>query len=93
MKLIGIISSKYRLGLSATVNRKDGFEPVLFRTIGEIGVSIERDSNSQEINVEFIYLNFECEMKFIYRQGGKSTPNTAVMINDICSNEERNDCF
>ena len=92
-KSIGIISSKYRLGLSATVHRKDGFEPVLFRTIGEIGVSIERDSNSQEINVEFIHLNFESEMKFIYRQGGKSTPNTAVMINDICSNDERNDCI
>ena len=92
-KSIGIISSKYRLGLSATVQRKDGFEPVLFRTIGEIGVSIERDSKSQEMNVEFVHLNFESEMKFIYRQGGKSTPNTAVMINDICSNDERNDCI
>ena len=92
-KSIGIISSKYKLGLSATVHRKDGFEPVLFRTIGEIGVSIERDSNSQEINVEFIHLNFESEMKFTYRQGGKSTPNTGVMINDICSNKERNDCI
>jgi len=92
-KAIGIIGCKYRLGLSATPFRKDKFDKVNFYSIGEIGASIKRDSESQELNVECIHLDFPVKIHYITRAGGRKLPNLAKMVNEICENDDRNDCI
>ena len=89
-KVIGISGCKYRLGLSATPFRKDKFDKVGFHSIGEIGASIQRTTESQELNIECIQLDFNVEHHDIYRAGGKKLPNLAKMVNELCENDERN---
>lgn len=64
-KSVGIIGCKYRLGLSATPFRKDKFDKVNFHSIGEIGASIQRDTESQEINVKMIHV--DCPVQKVFQ--------------------------
>lgn len=91
--VVGIIGTKYRLALSATPHRADGFDKVGFHSFGEIGASIKRDAESQELNVESIHLDFMVEHHEIYRAGGKKVPNLAKITNELCENDERNKCI
>lgn len=89
-KSVDKIGCKFRLGLSATPFRKDNFDKVNFHSIGEIGASVQRSSNDQNINVECIHVDYPVEHHTIFRAGGKKTPNLAKMTNEICENDLRN---
>jgi superfamily II DNA or RNA helicase len=41
--VLGFLSAKYRYGLSATPNRRDGLEPMIYRAIGPIIAKITKD--------------------------------------------------
>lgn len=41
--VLGSLNAKYRYGLSATVNRRDGLERVIYRTVGPVIETIQKD--------------------------------------------------
>ena len=41
--VLGLLNAKYRYGLSATLNRRDGLEPIIYRTIGPTIATIEKE--------------------------------------------------
>jgi superfamily II DNA or RNA helicase len=69
---------KYILGLSATPNRKDGMEPILFQQLGNISYEVKSQKTNKKI-VEIIKSDFESECD-----------NFGDLINEIINNDERN---
>lgn len=69
---------KYILGLSATPNRKDGLEPILFQQLGKIAYE-HKSKKTLNNKLELIRTNFTSQ-----------TDVYATLINELCSNEERN---
>ncbi len=70
---------KYILGLSATPNRKDGMEPILFQQLGNISYEVKSQKTNKKI-VEIIKSDFESERD-----------NFGDLISEIISNKERNE--
>lgn len=92
-KCLNKAGSRYRLGLTATPYRKDGYTPYLFYSIGDISSSIERNNKTQELRTEFITItDGPDEVHTIRRAGGKTSINIAKMINDLCESKERMKC-
>jgi len=92
-KCIQKAGSRYRLGLSATIWRKDGFTPFLFHAIGPLSSSVERSKKSQELNVEVVEItDGPCEVRKLWR-AGKESLNLARMINDISESMTRTRCI
>lgn len=81
--------SRYRLGLSATPFRKDGFTPFLFQAVGAISCTAERDHSTQDIDVHAVQLDVgPAAVHYVHRAGKKSV-NIARMITDITQHEAR----
>lgn len=70
---------KYILGLSATPNRKDGMEPILFQQLGNISYEVKSQKTNKKV-VEIIKSNFESECD-----------NFGDLINEIINNQQRNE--
>ena len=88
-KCMKIAGTKYRIGLSATPFRKDGFHPFLFNSIGRIACNVQRKEDSQELLVEAIFINNgPSEVHTVRRAGGKTSVNMARMISDLWDSEE-----
>lgn len=84
-KCIEVAGCKYRLGLSATPHRKDGFTPFLFHSIGPICCSVDRNFDTQSIEIMNIRItDGPQEIHTMRIAGGKTTVNVAKMINDLC---------
>jgi superfamily II DNA or RNA helicase len=77
-QIIKNFRGKYVLGLSATPNRKDGLEPILFQQLGEV---------AYEFKAKKSYGN---KIKTVYTQFHSTADNYATLINEICSDEKRN---
>lgn len=89
-KCIEVSGTKYRLGLSATPFRKDGFHPFLWSSIGNIAVTIERSSGTQELLVEAVLVvNGPRTVHTTKRKFGKSAVNMSRMVSDLCEARER----
>ena len=69
---------KYILGLSATPNRKDGMDPILFQQLGNISYEVKSQKTNKKV-VEIIKSDFESECD-----------NFGDLINEIINNDERN---
>lgn len=81
--------SRYRLGLSATPFRKDGFTPFLFQAVGAISCTVERDHSTQDIDVHAVQLDVgPATVHYVHRAGKKSV-NIARMITDLSEHEGR----
>ena len=88
-KCMKIAGTRYRIGLSATPFRKDGFHPFLFNSIGRIACSVERKEDSQELLVEAIFIkNGPDTVHTTWRAGGKKSINMARMISDLYESPE-----
>lgn len=86
MKVAG---TKYRLGLSATPFRKDGFHSFLWSSIGEIAVTIQRSSNTQELLVEAVLVETgPSTVHSVKRKFGQRVVNMSRMISDLCDTDE-----
>lgn len=83
--------SRFRLGLSATPFRKDGFTPFLFHAMGDISCTVERDSSTQEMEVHAVHLEAGPEKVHYIRRSGKKSVNIARMITDIAEHARRTD--
>ncbi len=70
---------RYILGLSATPNRKDGMEPILFQQLGNISYEVKSQKSNKKI-VEIIKSDFEsvCD-------------NFSDLMGEIINNQERNE--
>ena len=77
-QIIKNFRGRYVLGLSATPNRKDGLEPILFQQLGE--VAYEFKPKKRQGNT----------IKTVYTQFQSTADNYATLINEICSDEKRN---
>ena len=89
-KCIKKAGSKYRIGLSATPFRKDGYTPYLFNSIGNISSTVGRTVDSQELKVNTVWVeNGPSEVHMTRRAGGKASINIARMVNDLASSDMR----
>ncbi len=77
-QIIKQFKGKYLLGLSATPNRKDALEPILFQQLGNIAYSFKA-KKSRTNKVKVIKTQFE-----------STADNYAQLINEICLDSNRN---
>lgn len=88
-KCMKVAGTRYRIGLSATPFRKDGFHPFLFHSIGRIACNIQRNEDSQDLLIEAIFVTTgPSEVHVTRRAGGKKSINMARMISDLCDSQE-----
>ena len=77
-QIIKSFKCKYILGLSATPNRKDELQPILFQQLGEISYEYKKKKTHtnklQIIRTEFV----------------SQADNYATIINELCIDEDRN---
>jgi superfamily II DNA or RNA helicase len=77
-KIIKEFCGKYILGLSATPNRKDGMEPIIFQQLGSIAYEIK--SKKKFTNI----------LKIVETEFESSANSFTQLISDIVNNNERN---
>ncbi|WP_301378497.1 DEAD/DEAH box helicase [Aliarcobacter butzleri] len=77
-QIIKNFKGKYILGLSATPNRKDELQPILFQQLGEI---------SYEYKKKKTHTN---KLQIIRTQFVSNADNYATIINELCIDEDRN---
>ena len=69
---------KYILGLSATPNRKDGLEPILFQQLGKIAYKYKKKKT------------FNNKLEIVRTEFVSNADNYATLINELCIDETRN---
>ncbi len=69
---------KYILGLSATPNRKDGLEPILYEQLGHISYEFKKKKT------------FNNKLEVVKTQFKSEASNYATLINELCIDEKRN---
>ena len=77
-QIIKNFRGKYILGLSATPNRKDGLEPILYQQLGNIAYEYKKKKTHTN-NLKIIRTDFISEAS-----------NYATIINELCVDEKRN---
>lgn len=77
-KIIKEFCGKYILGLSATPNRKDGMEPLIFQQLGSIAYEIKSKKNFTN-KLKIVESNFESQVD-----------SFSDLISEIITNDERN---
>ena len=70
---------RYILGLSATPNRKDGLEPILFEQLGKIAYEYKKKKT------------FNNKLEIVRTDFISQADNYATIINELCIDEKRND--
>lgn len=82
------IVTRYTLGLSATLNRKDGLTPILKMFLGEVVYKIKREANSNVLvkTIQFTTNDYEFrEVIYDYKQ----KPQYSSMITKLCNYKPR----
>lgn len=69
---------KYILGLSATPNRKDGLEPILFQQLGKIAYEYKKKKT------------FNNKLEIVRTEFVSNADNYATLINELCVDVNRN---
>jgi len=82
-KCVKITGTKYRLGLSATPYRKDGYTPYLFNAIGEVSSVVKRKDDTQELSVNTVWITDGPSKVHEIMRFGKKSVNMARMITDL----------
>ncbi|UTJ07032.1 DEAD/DEAH box helicase [Arcobacter roscoffensis] len=77
-QIIKNFKGKYILGLSATPNRKDGLQPILFQQLGEVAYEYKKKRTHTN------------KLKIIRTEFTSEADNYATIINELCVNEARN---
>lgn len=89
-KVLCKIGTKYRLGLSATPERRDGLHSVYAMHVGKLAHKEKRSENNQ-LQVKAIkLLSNDPAYKTVYMANGK-TKNTTQMVSNITQCQNRND--
>jgi len=69
---------KYILGLSATPNRKDGLEPILYQQLGKVVYEFKKKRT------------FNNKLKIVKTEFTSSSDNYSTLVNELCEDENRN---
>jgi superfamily II DNA or RNA helicase len=69
---------RYILGLSATPNRKDGLEPILYEQLGRVAYEFKKKKT------------FNNKLELVKTDFVSSADNYATLINELCVDENRN---
>lgn len=77
-QIIKNFKGKYILGLSATPNRKDGLQPILYQQLGDIAYEYKK-KRTHTNKLEIIRTDFRSD-----------ADNYATIINELCLDENRN---
>lgn len=77
-QIIKNFKGKYILGLSATPNRKDGLQPILYQQLGDIAYEYKK-KRTHTNKLEIVRTNFVSQ-----------ADNYATIINELCIDETRN---
>jgi len=77
-QVVKSFKGKFILGLSATPNRKDGFEPILYQQLGEISYEYKKQK-SYTNRLLLIRTNFTSK-----------ADNYTTIVNELCLDENRN---
>lgn len=77
-QIIKNFKGKYILGLSATPNRKDDLQPILYQQLGEISYEYKK-KRTHTNRLQIIRTDFE-----------STADNYATIINELCLDENRN---
>ncbi len=77
-QIIKAFKGKYVLGLSATPNRKDGLEPILYQQLGQVAYEFKA-KKSYGNKVKIVSTSFE-----------SNADNYAALINEVCLDSKRN---
>ena len=77
-KIIKLFHGKYILGLSATPNRKDGMQPLIYQQLGTIAYEVKSKKKTTN-KVKIVETDFHSD-----------ADNFADFINDIINNDDRN---
>lgn len=85
------IVSKYMLGLSATMERKDGTTYVFKQFLGEVAFKGERDGGEHDVEVRAIeYVSKDAEFNRV-ECDFRGNPKYSTMIVKLCDHFERSD--
>ena len=77
-QIIKNFKGRYLLGLSATPNRKDGLQPILYQQLGDVAYEYKK-KRTHNNTLEIIRTDFVSE-----------ADNYATIINELCVDENRN---
>ena len=77
-QIIKNFKGKYILGLSATPNRKDDLQPILYQQLGEISYEYKK-KRTHNNKLQIVRTEFQ-----------SSADNYATIINELCLDENRN---
>ena len=92
LKVLNNLPSRYRIGVTGTVQRKDGREILLYDVLGEPIYKITESSVNHRVvsfDVKPIYTNISLESPCIVRRG-ESTLDYTKLLSFLVKNEERN---
>ena len=78
-KILKSFQGKYILGLSATPNRKDGMQPLIFQQIGPIAYEVKKKKTLVDNNLKIVKTQFT-----------SSVDNFADLISELVNNSYRN---
>lgn len=82
------IVTKYSLGLSATMERKDGLTSVIKMFLGEVLYKETREGDTSVVVKGIRYQSYDDEFNDVILDY-KGTPQYSPMISKLCSNEDR----
>ena len=77
-QIVKIFRGKYILGLSATPNRKDGLQPILYQQLGDIAYEYKKKKTHYN------------KLKILRTKFVSQADNYASIINELCIDENRN---
>ena len=85
-KALKIIPAKFRLGLSATPERRDGLTQLLFYSMGEIAHKVERENENTKVSC--LLYNAQKQKEIKLKNGNISL---GLMLNILIKDNVRND--
>ena len=77
-QIIKNFTGKYILGLSATPNRKDGLEPILYQQLGKVSYEYKKKRTLTH------------KLKLVDTNFSSTADNFSTLINELCEDENRN---
>lgn len=77
-QIIKSFKGKYILGLSATPNRKDGLEEILYEQVGKVAYEFKKKKTITH------------DLEVVETEFSSNSDNYATLINEICIDENRN---
>ena len=84
------IVTKYTLGLSATMNRKDGLTHVFKMFLGDIAYSVEREKDDNVLVKSLVYKSNDSEFEEVVLDY-RGNPQYSTMITKICDYNNRSE--